>query len=1061
MTDEIKNKVDSIDKSKLNAKTKELFELITKGLKSKDSNVVSRAETQLNRLIKQAKDKNADIFVAEKTSKASTQGTASQVKSRRQDLFDAIQKDPKLSGFNKFQSVIEIDAERIALPRGKRVSKKGWKNQYGKSTGGRTYYETRENRMDRKAPIKKSTTAKPWLEYGGEIEEGKYIITVTDKNGVEKVAITKNSHDEAMAYATLKKNVIGSNGVVRIYNDEKECVYTSKMAKGGYMADGGEVYYVNDFYPNYDEDKIAKILKENGFKKVRKGKKYGWSNQPDVVIFEGDKNMAKDILEKEFDNYISINGKDWGRKYEDGGYMAKGGDVHECEYVVKFQNQDSGDIEEISVMAESEKDAIQNAYDESGLSDDYKFLSVKKYNKGGYMAKGGNVYSSDNAYQIFILKNGERVDSKIVRARNKSEARMIFEDRFGDDMEIEITEAPPKMVDGGYMAKGGRIQEEGDYLLGYEPYFDKNVWIAHIDRENKIVSPTSGYYPKHPMSKKAINWAKNNGYDYIADGKKYEDGGYMAKGGKIVDQYEGRTAEDIWNNLSKSQRSHFLYDHAEEIEEYRGEEYGELTSKEIVKAYNSDWNDLDKNIKNRFANHTREGQYEHGGETDEEGVDLFEDYDDQPQEVQDILEKYDFEDADYQTLKKLKIELNAIGYTFDYDMDGSPYDLRKIGQKGKSEFYAKGGTIGGMSTYVSARDIQEIKLTINGNAKTLKGSDLIDGVYVKKALLKPKFDAYEVYNKLSDIAYGVWDKLKIESGSQIYNSDAIQKKLQVQYEKEGIDSLFKSLNKIQRKKVAKILTDENQHSLRNYLALRGYEGEMEYNNYKDGYDDMPKGRKYYLSPYVIKRVVTMEDGAHIGFEALAEKVAKKYEGKKVAPKYQKEYGKTYSKEEAKDVGNKVAYTIHKKQGKMAKGGENEWFDYSNANLKKLPYGLDKYFIKTPNTKRLLMSTLQPTCARKEGVKNANKLMMDAYNGKVERRKPISVKRVRGKYEIIDGNSTFANAKFSGWKFIYADVTKNPTSSKGDSIFEIAKKIRKENEPWKEAVKRANQMKKNG
>ena len=27
-----------------------------------------------------------------------------------------------------------------------------------------------------------------------------------------------------------------------------------------------------------------------------------------------------------------------------------------------------------------------------------------------------------------------------------------------------------------------------------------------------------------------------------------------------------------------------------------------------------------------------------------------------------------------------------VGYTFDYDLDGQAYDLRKIGQKGKSQF---------------------------------------------------------------------------------------------------------------------------------------------------------------------------------------------------------------------------------------------------------------------------------------------------------------------------------------------------------------------------------------
>lgn len=402
------------------------------------------------------------------------------------------------------------------------------------------------------------------------------------------------------------------------------------LERGGYMAEGGEIKahngekYKEEFSGSNRWLQVDDKYKMTSEEHENEASKYNRSGNYEL------RDMHRKIAKSLSQEPIIL-------KY--GGYMAKGGDVQECEYVVKFQNQDSGDIEEISVMAESEKDAIQNAYDESGLSDDYKFLSVKKYIKGGYMSKGG--------------------------------------------------------------------------------------------------------------------------------------------------------------------------------------------------------------------------------ETDEEGVDLFEDYDDQPQEVQDILEKYDFEDADYQTLKKLKKELNAVGYTFEYDMDGSPYDLRKIGQKGKSEFYAKGGTIGGMSTYVSARDIEEIKLTINGDMKTLKGSDLMDGVYVKKASLKAKFDAYEIYNKLSNMAYNVWDKLKIESGSEIYNSDAIQKKLQVEYEKAGIDSLFKSLNKTQRKKVAEILTDENQHSLRNYLALRGYQGEMEYNTYKDGYDNMPKGRKYYISPYTITRVVTMAEGGEV------------------------------------------------------------------------------------------------------------------------------------------------------------------------------------------------------
>jgi hypothetical protein len=83
-----------------------------------------------------------------------------------------------------------------------------------------------------------------------------------------------------------------------------------------------------------------------------------------------------------------------------------------------------------------------------------------------------------------------------------------------------------------------------------------------------------------------------------------------------------------------------------------------------------------------------------GGEIDEDGVDLFEDYDNIPSNVQKVLDKYSdaFEDGDYRKLEKANNELKKIGYTFEYGLDGQAYDLRKIGEKGKSE-YMNGGNI--------------------------------------------------------------------------------------------------------------------------------------------------------------------------------------------------------------------------------------------------------------------------------------------------------------------------------------------------------------------------------
>jgi hypothetical protein len=54
-------------------------------------------------------------------------------------------------------------------------------------------------------------------------------------------------------------------------------------------------------------------------------------------------------------------------------------------------------------------------------------------------------------------------------------------------------------------------------------------------------------------------------------------------------------------------------------------------------------------------------------------------------------------------------------------------------------------------------------------------------------------------------------------------------------------------------------------------------------------------------------------GGKIGFEGLANKVAKRYVGNKVSKEYQAEYGKTYDAKEAKEVGNKVAGKVYQQQ----------------------------------------------------------------------------------------------------------------------------------------------------
>jgi hypothetical protein len=57
-----------------------------------------------------------------------------------------------------------------------------------------------------------------------------------------------------------------------------------------------------------------------------------------------------------------------------------------------------------------------------------------------------------------------------------------------------------------------------------------------------------------------------------------------------------------------------------------------------------------------------------------------ENFDQLPEEVQAILNKYNDLDNDYQVLEEMKSELNAIGWTFDYYLDAVPADFRRIEQ---------------------------------------------------------------------------------------------------------------------------------------------------------------------------------------------------------------------------------------------------------------------------------------------------------------------------------------------------------------------------------------------
>ncbi|MFN5417956.1 MAG: hypothetical protein ACK5B9_12935 [Flavobacteriia bacterium] len=75
---------------------------------------------------------------------------------------------------------------------------------------------------------------------------------------------------------------------------------------------------------------------------------------------------------------------------------------------------------------------------------------------------------------------------------------------------------------------------------------------------------------------------------------------------------------------------------------------------------------------NLFAQYGKEFQVE------EKEIDLFNNFEVLPIEIQDILQWYSLLDNDYQKCKDLLNELKPFGYTFDYGLDAQPYNLQPM-----------------------------------------------------------------------------------------------------------------------------------------------------------------------------------------------------------------------------------------------------------------------------------------------------------------------------------------------------------------------------------------------
>lgn len=378
----------------------------------------------------------------------------------------------------------------------------------------------------------------------------------------------------------------------------------------------------------------------------------------------------------------------------------------------------------------------------------------------------------------------------------------------------------PMLERGGFMAKGGEI---GNGKNGYVAFYKGKKIDVYADSIYGAQKTAAQYFKAKKEYEVNVMLAELDGKQYIQR-TAFADGGFMADGGAI--KVINISDDDKLNYFIKKQNRNNADD-----------------------SYINDMMTLDYKGK-KF--------YSLGYDTQSGGqVFPLEEAQNNAELVLKIFRgEYDvlikevggnFPDKDF--VKKTYVVMTSPLFP-NYMLREMKYSLKYA----DGGFMAKGGKFKD-ATYISNRNIQQIVANLDGKEVKVTGKDIFDGVYLKKLsknTAKVKFNAQEIATELSNMAYDIWDKLKIESGSQIYASKPLQIKLAKYFELEGIDEKYLKLTPKQRIAVSEVLTDENQHSLNNYLALRGYRGEEEYQGYVRMFDQDTK-RPYVINPDTVER----------------------------------------------------------------------------------------------------------------------------------------------------------------------------------------------------------------
>ena len=574
------------------------------------------------------------------------------------------------------------------------------------------------------------------------------------------------------------------------YNEVYDKLFASdEYASGGSL---GKALYVENsswFVSNkYDEQKIMSVLEKIGAKKIHLENDRGWSNQPEVVVFNGDKNKAEDALNEAFDTeWIRVSEKDWRNRK-----MADGGSVDDS-IIDELWNGYASAL----LFTETDSDSGEPLDSEYSISDfDKETVASSKKMLAEYYSKNKEAIEESEldldtiGNDIWYTRSGQgagffdhSLDAEVEEKLTKGAKEL------GEYPSVETYDGKISVRGGKVFAKGGSLKSAKELseddrfelkvlqgLYGFNNGLNINGLYESIGFSNyrfnqyatesqaqKVKKALTSLIEKGFVEESGLGYKINQkGADYLREFNRYT----FAKGG-FLGTVEFNAGDTVWQKDEKRYAT-VMNNYGDPVNGDRGDIRLDTSGNTNIFTYDKKYNRTGYNLIKV-------------GEKGDTGKFTPEVLADMKVSANRLIDS-----------RRQSKDKNGVAYyqeVYKRLLDG---EFDSMVGRAKANASNKKGSVD--YTYVPNKDVKELSVVVKGELNKLMGSDILDGVYVKNsAKSTAKVDVNAVFAKiLKDAKEAKVGKSKRFDASELkmLNLEMIQKLVEAGYTEQQIRNVI-------------------------------------------------------------------------------------------------------------------------------------------------------------------------------------------------------------------------------------------------------------------------------